>query len=470
MIAYFRAEADSRRIGDDKAGRKQVNLYHMRRRNFIKWASLAGAAGVIPGKRALAESMPASAADLTPGTATAAAAIAATPAALAHGTPDGAPAADRAYWTALLEKMAAPILDNMSRGALRKNMPVEYSPTWPKDRERSFAYMEAFGRLIAGLAPWLALPEDNTPEGKTRTRLKNQTLQCLAAAVDPANPDYLNWDTPGQPLVDAAYIANTFLRAPQVFWAPLDQVTKDRYVASFKKLRHTKPAYNNWLLFAAMVETFLLSIGADYDPLRIEIALHKMDEWYAGDGWYADGPRFHFDYYNGYVIQPMLVEILDVLGNERKSSHDLALKRMQRYATSLERMISPEGAYPPVGRSATYRVGAFQPLGLLALRNALPEGIAPAQVRCALTAVMKRMFEMPGVFADGNWLTLGFAGHQPGIADVYSNSGSMYITSVGFLPLGLPPDHAFWSEPFTDWTQRKAWGGQPFAHDYAVDY
>lgn len=438
----------------------------MRRRNFIKWASLAGAAGVIPGKRALAESGRASAAVATSG-------APATPAAIAAFTSAATPVADRAYWSALLEKIAAPILDNMSRGTLRKNMPVEYSPTWPKDRERSFAYMEAFGRLIAGLAPWLALPDDDTPEGKTRTRLRNQTLQCLAAAVDPTNPDYLDWDTPGQPLVDAAYIANTFLRAPQVFWEPLDLVTKGRYVASFKKLRHTQPAYNNWLLFAAMVETFLLSIGADYDPLRIEIALHKIDEWYAGDGWYADGPHFHFDYYNGYVIQPMLVEILDVLvreGKAGKAAQELALKRIQRYSESLERMISPEGAYPPVGRSVTYRVGAFQPLGLLALRNALPEGIAPAQVRCALTAVMKRMFEMPGVFADGNWLTLGFAGHQPGIADVYSNSGSMYITSVGFLPLGLPADHAFWSDPFTDWTQRKAWGGQPFAHDYAVDY
>jgi len=59
---------------------------------------------------------------------------------------------------------------------------------------------------------------------------------------------------------------------------------------------------------------------------------------------------------------------------------------------------------------------------------------------------------------------------EQGIADVYSSTGSMYITSLVFLPLGLPDTHEFWSAPFTDWTMRKAWDGQPFEKDYRVDY
>ena len=416
----------------------------MRRRNFIKWASLAGAAGIVPVKRSLGGA----------------------------GATAPEPASDRAYWAALLEKIASPVLQNMSQGLLRKNMPVEYSPTWD-GRDKTVAYMETFGRLMAGLAPWLSLPDDQTPEARVRIRLREQSLKSLAAGVDPSNPDYLNWESNGQPLVDAAYIAHTFLRAPAVLWEPLDQTTKTRYVASFKKLRHIMPAYNNWLLFAAIIEAFLLSIGEEYDPMRIQVAVHKMDEWYAGDGWFADGSRFHMDYYNGFVIQPMLVDILKVMvqkGKADKAAHALAIRRMQRYSSFLERFISPEGAYPPIGRSVTYRVGAFQPLGQLALIDALPEDISPAQVRCALTAVMKRIFEQPGVFTADNWLQLGFAGHQPEIADYYSNSGSMYLTSLGFLPLGLPATHPFWTDPFADWTQRKAWSGQPFKNDHAVDY
>jgi hypothetical protein len=438
----------------------------MNRRNFIGLSTLTAAAGVVPGAGALA-GKPDNAGKL-------------------DGSVEagGEPATDndRTYWADTLNRIASPVLYNMSRGQLKKNMPVEYSPIWD-GRDRSVAYMEAFGRLLAGLAPWLALPDDGASEAKQRRTLREQALQSLVAGVDPSNPDYLTWAKEGQPLVDASYIAHAFLRAPATLWEPLDSRTKQRFIAEFKGLRQVRPAYNNWLLFAAMIEAFLLSIDEQYEPLRIDVALHKMNEWYVGDGWYSDGPHFHFDYYNGYVIQPMLVDIQKVLlqkdrqtiygskpSTARTGEYDLAVKRMQRYSEFLERLISPEGTYPAFGRSVTYRVGAFQPLVQLALHDQLPEGITPAQVRSALTAVMKRMFGAPGVFTKDGWLQLGFAGHQPGLADYYSNSGSMYITSLGFLPLGLPASHPFWSGPFTDWTSRKAWGGQSFKKDYAVDY
>ncbi len=144
--------------------------------------------------------------------------------------------------------------------------------------------------------------------------------------------------------------------------------------------------------------------------------------------------------------------------------------RMRRYASFQERYISPEGTFPVFGRSSTYRVGAFQPLARLALEDSLPDGVSPAQVRSALTAVMKRVF-VEKTFTKEGWLTLGFVGdQQSGITDYYSNTGSMYLTSLAFLPLGLPAIHRFWSDPFAEWTQLKAWSGKPFAKDYAVDY
>jgi hypothetical protein len=83
---------------------------------------------------------------------------------------------------------------------------------------------------------------------------------------------------------------------------------------------------------------------------------------------------------------------------------------------------------------------------------------------------MKRQFSMPGNFSEKGWLQLGFAGHQPNIADWYSNNGSMYITSLVLLPLGLPSTHAFWTSKPEPWTSVKAWSGQPFPKDYAVSY
>ncbi len=375
---------------------------------------------------------------------------------------------DRAYWVDMLCKLSEPVLYNMSKGELKKNMAVELSPTWD-GRTKNVTYMEAFGRLMAGVASWLALPDDETSEGKRRKQMREWALLSYANAVNPDSPDYLQWTGSSQVLVDAAYIANSFIRAPKALWEPLDQVTKDRYVKEFKSLRTIKPAYNNWLLFRGMVEVFLLSIGEDYDGFALDVAIRKMNEWYLGDGWYGDGPEFSLDYYNGYVIHPMLVEIVEIAEQKKKPSVislDLALRRMQRYNELIERLISPEGTFPAVGRSMTYRMGAFQTLALSAWKYGLPESMSEGQVRSALTAVMKRMFSMEGNFNKEGFLQLGFVGHQTNLADYYTNNGSLYITSLVFLPLGLSADHSFWTSPAQEWTSQKAWGGKAFPKDY----
>ena len=376
---------------------------------------------------------------------------------------------DRTQWVNLAYQIAEPVLKNMSKGELQKNMQVELSPRWD-NRNMKVTYMETFGRLMAGIAPWLALEDDNTPEGKKRAQLRQWALASYKKAVDPTNPDYLQWEGHSQPLVDAAYIAESFIRAPKALWEPLDQQTKNRYIHEFKRLRRVEPPYNNWLLFRGMVEAFLASIGEDYDGFAVRVAINKINEWYVGDGFYNDGPIFGFDYYNSYVIHPMLVEVIETLnkrGVHTSISLDLALRRMQRFNSHIERLISPEGTYPAFGRSVTYRLAAFQSLALSAWKYGLPKHLTNGQVRSALTTVMKRMFAVPGNFNEKGYLSLGFVGHQPDLADYYTNNGSMYMTSLVFLPLGLPESHPFWTDKAEPWTQVKAWSGQPFTKDYA---
>ena len=375
---------------------------------------------------------------------------------------------DRTYWFDLAYRISEPVLSNMSKGELKKNMPVEYSPAWD-GRNNNVAYMEAFGRLMLGIAPWLALPDDDTPEGEKRKQLREWALASYANAVNPDNPDYLLWSGEGQVLVDAAFIANSFIRAPKTLWEPLDPITKERYIKEFKSLRKITPGYNNWLLFRAMIEAFLASIDEEYDSYALNITIRKINEWYLGDGWYGDGPEFSFDYYNGFVIQPMLLEIIEVMDSKKIFTpvrFDLALRRMQRYNQLIERLISPEASFPAVGRSMTYRMGVFQPLALAAWKYGLPQTMSNGQVRNALTSVMKRMFSVEGNFNKDDYLQLGFAGHQPEMADSYTNSGSLYLTSLVFLPLGLPADHPFWTSPAEEWTSLKAWTGKPFLKDY----
>lgn len=381
---------------------------------------------------------------------------------------------DRELWAGILYQMAAPVLSNMSEGKLQENMLVELSPTWD-GRDKRVTYMECFGRLMAGLAPWLSLPDDDTAEGKQRKQLREWALKSYAQSVDPESKDYLLWRKEGQPLVDAAYIAESFLRGYDALWVPLDDLTKQRYIAEFQQLRRVDPPYTNWLLFSSTVECFLKKADAQTDYYRITSALRKVDEWYVGDGWYSDGEDFAFDYYNSFVIHPMYVECLEVMTNGGKQNiwnvkggnFPNALKRMQRFGMILERFVSPEGTFPVFGRSITYRTGVLQPLALLSLRGWLPKELPAGQVRAAMTAVIQRMFGDNRNFNAEGYLTLGFNGSQPNISDWYTNNGSLYLASLAFLPLGLPADAPFWTDAPQPWTSKKAWGGEDFPKDHA---
>ena len=381
---------------------------------------------------------------------------------------------DREYWCEQAYKMAQPVLENMAKGELQKNMKTEVSPSFD-NRNRKVVYMETFGRLMAGIAPWLALPADDTPEGQQRRQLREWALQAYKNSVDPESPDNLVWGAAGQNLVDAAYIAESFIRAYDALWVPLDQTTKDRYIKEFKKLRSIEPPYTNWFLFSSTIESFIAkAVGLrEYDDFRVMMTIRKVEEWYVGDGWYADGPVFAFDYYSSYVFHAMYLEtlqnMLDAKANTRleyQKYYDRALKRAQKFAIILERFISPEGTFPVIGRSTPYRLAAMQPLALMAWYQKLPQDLSNGQVRAALTQVMHRMYDQQQNYNDAGYLTIGFCGHQPETADWYTNNGSLYMTSLAFMPLGLAADHPFWTDKAEPWTQVKAWGGQPFPKDH----
>jgi hypothetical protein len=377
----------------------------------------------------------------------------------------------RQYWCDMAYRIAHPLLQALSKGELKKTMPVE-QPTGATGREY-VTYLEATGRLLCGIAPWLETGESTGREGEQRAELIALAHQGIHNAVDSLSPDFLNF-TPrhgGQPLVDAAFLAQAFLRSPKVLWGGLDKTTQQMVITAMRHTRDITPGYNNWLLFSATIEAFFLSVGEQYDAMRIDYAMRQHEQWYKGDGIYGDGPDYHADYYNSFVIQPMMVDISRVLVRHSMMSAQRAeelLRRSVRYATVLERLISPEGSYPPIGRSLAYRMGAFQTLAQVALLGRLPDTVHPAQVRCALTAVMRRQMEAPGTFDAHGWLQLGFCGHQISPAETYISTGSLYLCSVALLPLGLPAADSFWSAPDEPWTQAKAWSGQEFPIDHAI--
>ena len=371
---------------------------------------------------------------------------------------------DRSSWVRTLEKLADPVLRNLAAGTLKRSMPVECVTGNPAER-RKVTHLEALGRLLAGIAPWLEATLPAGPEHEVQQRHRELARAAIHMGTDPKSPDFLNFHEGSQPLVDAAFLGQAVLRAPVELGKKLEPAAQRNLAAGLAASRAITPGFNNWILFSATVEAALATLGEPWDALRIEYAVRQHQQWYVGDGVYGDGPQFHFDYYNSFVIQPMLVDVLrNIAPHARTWDRYLpeTLARAKRYAAIQERLIAPDGSYAAVGRSIAYRCGAFHLLAQMALLGHMP------RVRAPLTAVIRRTLEAPGTFDADGWLTIGLCGHQPHLGEPYISTGSLYLCSTALLPLGLPGTDPFWSSPAEPWTAQRLWRGEDAPADHAL--
>jgi hypothetical protein len=377
---------------------------------------------------------------------------------------------DRQCWLRLLARLADPVLSHLAAGTLKRAMPVE-CVTGNVAERRKCSHLEALGRLLTGIAPWLEAPLEPGPERDMQQRYAQLARQALHSATDPASPDFLNFHEGSQPLVDCGFLAQAILRAPRELCAKLDSATRRNLAAALASARVITPPLSNWLMFAATVEAALAHMEQPWDAMRIDYAIRQHQQWYLGDGVYGDGPRFHWDYYNSYVIQPMLVDVLRSIGRHSKNWESLlpdTMARARRYAAIEERIIAPGGEFPAVGRSLAYRCGAFHLLAQMALLGELPPPLTGARVRSALTAVIRKTLDAPGTFDKDGWLTIGLCGHQPHLGEPYISTGSLYLCAAALLPLGLGPSDPFWAAPAENWTSRRLWSGEDAPADHAL--
>lgn len=376
----------------------------------------------------------------------------------------------RSPWLQYLTKIVRPPLEALAEGQLRARMPVACRPGCLEDR-RQFSHLEAVARSLVGLAPWLELSTPAPEETEIQRHLRATVITGLVEALNPKSPDYLHVREGTQPLVDWAFLAQALLRAPHQIFAALPGPTADHLIDVLTETRSITPYHNNWILFSATIEAALLRLTGQADRTRIDYAFRQFEQWYCGDGTYSDGPEFHADYYNSYVIHPMLVELCDVATCDDNRWDDLKsriLLRAQRQAVILERLIAPDGTFPPLGRSITYRCGAFHHLALMALREALPPTLKPASCRNALFATIDRSLRAEENFDAQGWLQIGLSGYQPDLGETYISTGSLYLCSTAFLPLGLSPSAIFWTDPDSTWTSQRAWSGENLPADSAL--
>lgn len=385
----------------------------------------------------------------------------------------------RQYWIDMAVKVSKPVLESASKRQLSEKMPYGRF-----DSERHYyRNLEAVGRTLCGIAPWFEVKEQDAQNQKVKEELIKMARASIDAITDPDSPDYAAFTLEQtkqkrpvgcQPVVDSAFLAYAILRAPNELWVNLDDKVKNNVIKAFRTVSKIRSFRSNWLLFSAMTQTALRFMTGECDMMHIDYGLYQFERWYKGDGTYGDGEHFSWDYYNSFVIQPFLVDIILKVKDEyydiskwANQYEENAINHLKRYSVVLERLIHQDGSFAPIGRSLSYRCGAFHALAYTAFKEMLPEKITPQQVRCALTAVIKKTLEAKGTFDENGWLTLGLCGFQPSIAEPYISTGSLYLCTFAFLPLGLDENNIFWKGEDELFTSQKIWSGIDVHYDHA---
>lgn len=386
----------------------------------------------------------------------------------ATGTPGSG---DRARVLAIAQRLARPFaLAAETDQPLAAILPFEAAPDTRANR-RAYNAVEGIVRLLSGLAPMLELRWRRL--GRDDWQLV-QIQKLLVRTVRSEMHLFQSGVAGEQALVEAGFLAQALLRAPNALWSSLSAEDRATLQMALEGTRTITPHHSNWILFPAMVETALIQLAGTGRPGPTLEALDAFERWYLGDGLYGDGPLNAADYYGGYVIHPMLDQMAAILSDripEWGEARPRIRARFDRYCEVLERMIAPDGSFPPLGRSLSYRAAAFQPLAMAALRPKGHPALGWGQLRSALLAVIFRTMEGAGHYDSQGWLTIGLGGHQPALAETYISTGSLYLCTQALLVLGLPPKHPFWSAPPRPITQAILWGqgtGTP-ADDLAAD-
>ena len=99
----------------------------------------------------------------------------------------------RKQWIDAMCKIVTPVLDMLEHGKLKQSLPLTFH-----EERKVFAPLEAFGRSMLGLAPWLETDSETLDE-EERTRqavYRAKVVRCIEMATNPESPDFMLFDEP----------------------------------------------------------------------------------------------------------------------------------------------------------------------------------------------------------------------------------------------------------------------------------
>lgn len=340
------------------------------------------------------------------------------------------PLAERADVEMAVRQLCQPLLDYYSEGKARLKL-GHTRPAYPD----AVAELEGFSRVLWGLVPF-------TAGGGQFPEMWEAVLEGIRNGTNPAHPEY--WGDAAdydQRLVEMAAIGFALALVPEQMWEPLKEQERERLYAWLNQINHRKLWDCNWLFFQVMVNVGFRRVGLPWDRELTRRYLKRIDAFYLSNGWYADGAGGHFDYYGPSDIHFFSLLYALLMEEEDRDRCVLYKERADAFAKEFIHWFAADGSALPYGRSLTYRFSQTAFWSALALHeeHAFPMGV----LKGIVLRHLRWWFRQPIFHTDGT-LTIGYAYPNLIMSENYNGPGSPYWGMKAFLPLALPPEHAFW--------------------------
>lgn len=357
---------------------------------------------------------------------------------------------ERQQWVISLYKIVYPVLNRMSEGSMLEDMSTEQHIVEQFGNVESYR-MRCFETLVAGLSPWLALAPENTVEGQMRSELQELMVKSLANVVHSSNSHSI---ARGESIIiSAAYTAQGFLRARNALWEQLDATTKRSYISDFKTL--CKIEWNNEKLlpFEAVIQAFLMEVGAPVDTIYCQCIVERLHRMYAIDNQCNISERREADDISLCESYPMVLDALKIMSRHKIANRCADVENIEKkitekchiYASQLSQQLLSNDITPMANNPNLSSLTALQTYAYFVLHRMLPDSADIREIRSALTATYNRLYNNPSLFGEKGFLSESSTDVQTNQIKRSNSADCAYSTIFNLLPLGLPADDNFWS-------------------------
>ncbi|MCK8565458.1 DUF2264 domain-containing protein [Yersinia ruckeri] len=291
-----------------------------------------------------------------------------------------------------------------------------YYPGRPSQQNARIDALEGVSRVLPILAAWLR----NQPAGKGRMAdLKGGTLdiaailkQAFLAGTDPAHRGYWgvlhDYD---QRICESADLALALWLCRQSVWDHFTPAQQQQISRWFNQISTVQTVDNNWHLFPLTVQFVMRALNGFGDVSAEKY--QRIKEFQVGGGWFRDGARGNYDYYNAWGFHYSLYWLDQI---DPEYDRQFIRSCMAEFVSTYRYLITPQGI-PFFGRSACYRLAVSAPL--LAAASHSRDNLHIGEAKRALESTLRYFigngamrFGVPtqGLFADDERLVDNYSG------------------------------------------------------------